>query len=250
MSSMEERVARLEARIGQLESFVQLRSALVCKALHAAGFNGDYVEFGVFAGASFNHAYKCSKLIESDFINGNWDHAFPSAEEKKRFIDFILKSRFIGFDSFEGMPKVEGVDDEIHVFNEGTYASTEENTRKNLREQNVDMNRVVFVKGYFEDTLNEETARKIELKKIRVAHIDSDLYSSARLALNFCTPYFRNGSVVIFDDWFQYAGSPDHGEQKAFREWREQNPKWHAVEFGRESFCRMAFILINPEASF
>lgn len=242
-----ERLARLEARLGQLESFVHVRNSLMCRSLQAAGFFGDYVEFGVYVGHSFAHAYNCAKLIETDFTSGHWDRSFTSVEERKRFVDFILQSRFIGFDSFEGLPKIEGVDSEIPIFKEGTYASTEDSARRHLLEHNVDMNRVKLVKGYFEQTLNEKKAQEIGLKKIRVAHIDSDLYSSACLALDFCTPYFRNGSVVVFDEWFQYSGSPDHGEQRAFREWLQKNPQWHAAELGREFAGRLAFILTNPK---
>jgi hypothetical protein len=86
-------------------------------------------------------------------------------------------------------------------------------------------------------------AEKIGLREISILHIDSDLYKSALDALSFCTPYLRNGSVIIFDEWFQFAGDPKYGEQRAFREWLAANPDISASELAREGWGRIAFVV-------
>jgi hypothetical protein len=45
------------------------------------------------------------------------------------------------------------------------------------------------VPGFFRDTLNDATAKALDLKQLSIIHIDSDLYESARDALAFCTPF-------------------------------------------------------------
>ena len=39
----------------------------------------------------------------------------------------------------------------------------------------------------------------------------------ARLALNFITPTLHDGSVIIFDEWYQFHGNPNLGGQRALR---------------------------------
>jgi hypothetical protein len=120
----------------------------------------------------------------------------------------------------------------------------------NLTARGVDTQKVKAVKGFFQDTLNETTARQLSLQRAAVVHIDSDLYESARLALRFITPYLGDGSVLIFDDWYQFAGNPDLGEQRAFREWRTGHPEWTVSEFQKEGAWRNSFIVSQrpPEA--
>jgi hypothetical protein len=80
-----------------------------------------------------------------------------------------------------------------------------------------------LVEGWFESTLNFETKRRLGLDKVSIAHIDCDFYESAKLALNFLTDLLVDGSILVFDDWWLYKGHPDRGEQRAFREWTEEN---------------------------
>jgi hypothetical protein len=173
-----------------------------------------------------------------------WDHATKNPETVRNAVkDGFMSMRFIGFDSFEGLPAVTGVDAERPFFEQGAYSAREDVVMTLLKQHNVSPAQVRLVKAYFEETCTEATAQSLDLKHIAVVHIDSDLCASAKTALNFCAPYFHDGSVVIFDEWLQFSGSPNHGEQRAFGEWRAPNPGWHVAELGRESFGRMAFVL-------
>ena len=107
----------------------------------------------------------------------------------------------------------------------------------------MDPAKVVTVAGFFEDTCTLETARGRGIDNVGIVHIDSDLYASAKVALDFVTPLIRHHAVIIFDEWFHYFSHPNYGEQRAFREWREENPDWHVVEFQREGPYRMSFII-------
>ena len=54
--------------------------------------DGDYLEFGVFTGSSFCHSIRCCEKLEN--INQN-----------------VLKTKFFGFDSFEGFGNLSKDDD-------------------------------------------------------------------------------------------------------------------------------------------
>ena len=193
--------------------------------------------------ASLVGAYWCARSILSQYLDGEWDKSMPDPEKgKSEVAENFRKMRFIGFDSFKGIPRIEGVDKEMPVFAEGTYAAGMDEVRKFLADYNVNMDQMILVPGFFNESCSGKTAEDIGLTSIAVVHIDSDLYASAVTALDFCTPYFRDGSVVIFDEWFQFHGNPNHGEQRAFREWRAKNPLWHAAELGDRSVSK-SFVL-------
>ncbi|MGG5807960.1 TylF/MycF/NovP-related O-methyltransferase [Falsiroseomonas sp. CW058] len=239
-----DRAAALAARVKELEEAVFWRGALFYKAFEVAGLWGDYVEFGVYSGATMSNAWWCAKRHLDLFASGAWDHSLAGDRDatKRAIADSFRRMRFIGFDSFEGIPPA-APGENAGPFAAGTYAAAEEVPRGHLARTGVDMGQVHFVKGFFNETCTPQTAAALGLREIAVLHIDSDLYSSALTALDFCTPFLRDGSVVIFDEWFQFNGSPVEGEQRAFAEWRERNPDWNAQELAREATSRMGFVL-------
>ncbi|CAA6816056.1 MAG: Methyltransferase [uncultured Campylobacterales bacterium] len=129
--------------------------------------------------------------------------------------------KFYAFDSFEGMPKSKGIDsvDNIYQFVEGQYACTEEHFKDSIEKNDVNLNKVELVPGWFEDTLTEKTKDKLKIKKASVIWVDCDLYASTVPVLEFITQYLQNGTIICFDDWFSFLGNPNRGEQKAFYEW-------------------------------
>jgi hypothetical protein len=75
---------------------------------------------------------------------------------------------------------------------------------------------VVFVDGLFQDTLDTKMART--MGELALLHIDSDLYSSARLVLDRVE--LQPGMIVMFDEFYSPAGEwawHEH-EARAFHE--------------------------------
>ena len=172
------------------------------------------------------------------------DRVWGDSDEKVEQAQRIwAATRFVGFDSFRGLPASEGPDAGRPVFDEGQYSASTAQVWANIDRWDVDQSKVELVEGFFADTCNQATVERLALGDVAVVHIDSDLYESAVMALNFCTPHFRDGSVVIFDEWFQFSGRSDHGEQRAFGEWRQKHPEWRTAELAREGAGRMAFVL-------
>lgn len=178
------------------------------KALTYLGRNGaagDYLEFGVFYGASMACMYRAAKDL-------GWDTL-----------------RFFGFDSFEGLPKKSATKDiKGHLWDEGDFKAELQDTKQFLAEAQVDLNRVVLTKGFFADSLTDELVRKYDILKASLIMIDCDLYEGAKQALNFCAPLIRDEAIVFFDDWIS---SSRIGERLAFEEFLAENTDLRAEEF-------------------
>lgn len=235
-------------RISNIEEHINWREKIFYKAFAMAGiWDGDYVEFGVYTGGTLSQAYWCARRQYDFVMQGGWDHSVPdSAEYRAAVRAGFGRMRFIGFDSFAGMPQAGSIDKIVDQFTQGTYSNDKANVLARLEREDVPLDRVRLVEGFFADVCVAKTAAELVLERISVLHIDSDLYESAKIALDFCGPYLRDGTIVIFDDWFMFNGRADLGEQRAFREWLDANPSWHAAEFAREGAGRVAFILNRP----
>lgn len=201
---------------------------------------GDYLEFGVYSGQSFSLAYR---LIKNSFIESFSPSIWNSEEDCKERKELWNKMRFIAFDSFQGLPAPKGLDKLSSDFTEGKYANTRNNFMKNITASGVPIEKVKIIPGWFKDSLNQETIRKEGLKNAAIIHIDSDLYESAVLILEFIKPILVDGTIIIFDDWFMFRGNPALGEQKAFYEWLESNREWTAAQYHKEGVWRNSFIL-------
>jgi hypothetical protein len=161
---------------------------------------GDYYEFGIFRGYTLWYAQQLMNRLG------------------------YRSMRVVGFDSFEGLPEVSGVDDYKGDFSKGQYAASLAYVRDQLTKHGVDWQRTILVPGYFEATLNAELKRELALRPAATVLIDCDLYESARLALGFIGDLLLDGAIVIFDDWNAFDRDDDRGERRAFREFLAGRP--------------------------
>ena len=77
---------------------------------------------------------------------------------------------------------------------------------------------VELVVGLFEDTL--PTFVDTHPGPIRILHVDCDLYSSAKTIFKFAGHKIAKGTVIMFDEYFNYPGWRLH-EFRAFQEFIE-----------------------------
>ena len=168
----------------------------------ANAITGDYLEFGVFKGASLLHAQRLADTLG------------------------LKPMRFIGFDSFEGLP--EETEQRREIFYKGQYSCGEQQVRAWLAENGADWQRLILVPGFYDDTLNAEHKRGLQLTKCAVAMLDCDIYSSTKLALAWIDDLVGPGSIVILDDWDAYGddtNSWEDGQRRAMTE-HETKSKW------------------------
>ncbi|HEY5996147.1 MAG TPA: TylF/MycF/NovP-related O-methyltransferase [Candidatus Deferrimicrobiaceae bacterium] len=204
---LDARLAALQARIETLEyrSFNRRFYAVEQSADYLVGAKipGDYLEFGVYQGATFRHAWRTMSWL------------FP-------------EMRFIAFDSFEGLPAPKGIDADggySSNFHAAEFRCDEGAFLANLSADGVDLSRVKIVKGWFDRTLAPGGEGEQCVGKTAFAWIDCDLYESTVPVLSFLTRRIVPGSVIAFDDWRSFRNHPGFGEQRACREWLAANPQ-------------------------
>lgn len=191
--------------------------------------NGYYMEFGVLNGECMIDAYRQ--------FRGPVSH-------------------FYGFDSFEGLPELSDEDKKSSeltpFFTKGNFSSMpQEFVRQNIcsscRMQDEEL---TLVKGYFSDSLPKFDKNECRSKGVPlVIYIDCDIYSSTVDVLNFIDDLVVSGTWVIFDDYWFYRGSPNHGQQRAIREWMDGHKRIGLNEYGNFNGWGKAFIVYEKEST-
>jgi hypothetical protein len=105
-----------------------------------------------------------------------------------------------GFDSFQGLPEAWREYHEVGKFS---------------LEDIPDIRGAVLHPGWFEDTVPGWSAE--HPGAFAFVHMDADLYTSTTTVFRACADKFVPGTVILFDEYFNYPGWQDH-EHKAFRE--------------------------------
>jgi hypothetical protein len=121
----------------------------------------DYLEFGVYRGASLQL----------------WTSTNNHAE-----------SRFFGFDSFEGLPE------DWNRMPKGTFDTAG-------RPPEIADHRVQFVAGWFQHTLPQFLAQYQRCARQLIIHNDCDLFSSTLYCLTSLNGIITPGTIVIFDEF-------------------------------------------------
>ncbi len=117
--------------------------------------------------------------------------------------------KIYGFDSFEGLP-------EDWVRTDKTYPAGSFGF-KNPDQLPPVLHNVELVKGWFKDTLPQFLKTHGSGEPVAFLHVDSDIYSSAATAFIILGPRIGPGTIIVFDELYNYPGYENH-EFKAFQE--------------------------------
>lgn len=179
--------------------------------------------FGPLTGFLLNLAYlsKVSKWIDknknipfNDFYSGRWDYSkrynlYDYIFQEKSLggsilylefgvsggysFDWWLKknrdpgSRFVGFDTFEGLPEDWG------GFRKGAMST------QSMIPQ-TDDKRADFIKGLFQDTL-PGFLKTLDQGEKKVIMMDADMYTSTLYVLTSFGPFLQKGDIIFFDQF-------------------------------------------------
>jgi O-methyltransferase len=232
------------------QQFVSLRGCLYRAAQFAARnyIPGDYLEFGVWEGDSFIKMYHAILSLRPQDRLATKRHpthlskfGSPTQEYSAWF---QAKPRFFAFDSFAGLP-ASAEQSVAEEWVEGAYRCSEAQFKRNLSSEGVNLNDVVIVPGFYQETLTPALKQRTGLRSAAIIHVDCDLYESTILVLDFITDLLRQGTVLVFDDWFYNQGRSDLGEQRACREWLARNPQIELIEHWRDVHS-ISFIVNLP----
>lgn len=142
--------------------------------------------------------------------------------ETTALIAGAVSQNVYGFDSFEGLPE-----DWTHFQRQGRFSRSGEFPP--------DMpDNVVLVKGWFDESLPPFVAD--HTGDVRFLHVDCDLYSSTRTILSNLAGQIKAGTVILFDEYFNYPGWQQH-EYKAFMQFVDE----HGVSFEYIGFASQHF---------
>jgi O-methyltransferase len=146
------------------------------------------------------------------------------------FTKDLFNWTYVGFDSFQGLPEMPEIDQQP-IWYPGKLATSEEDFHSIVEGNGMPLERLVTVKGFYDQSLTSELAERFLPKKAAVIYVDCDLYSSTVPVLSFCKPFLQAGTVIVFDDWFCFFGDPNRGERRAWAEFCQSNPGLRSVSF-------------------
>lgn len=191
-----------------------------------------------------------------DYINGHMkkavyfqDHkelvnyAVSQAKEQGSYLEFGVargksirwiaekaKHQVHGFDSFEGIPEAWNGNVAGTFHRHGKLPKVPENVQLHI--------------GMFDKTL----PAFLESNKNDIAfmHVDCDLYSSTKTILAQTGERLKPGTIILFDDYYNYPNWQDH-EFRGFKEFVEENNiKYEYIAYSVTGQQAAVNILENP----
>jgi hypothetical protein len=151
------------------------------RQLESEGIEGDFAELGVWKGNS-------AAVLAS----------FSTLSNRKLYL----------FDTFAGFDSRDMIDEDRPK--NGDFADTSIEYVKATIGSN---SRTVFLPGYFPDSISTE----VQESKFALVHIDCDLYSPMKAALDFFYPRLNKGGMLILHD---YSSGNWSGATRAIDEFR------------------------------
>jgi hypothetical protein len=171
----------------------------------AVPVSGDIAEFGVWQGAGLETLARLARKYALE-----------------------PPPRLFGFDTFTGLPaSAKPLVNDLAGWAEGQFGDT---SARLVQERVPD---ATLVQGLFADA---KPLGEYGIEKLRIVHLDGDIYEGYRDALELVTPHLQVGTVILGDEpvpptHWALTGIRDHG-QKALRNWEEQTGfNLHLIRF-------------------
>lgn len=179
------KIREAEHQIGRFENMIK-----ISKEIDKLNIQGDIVEFGTWEGVGLH-------MI---------DMSFGKSTDRK----------LIGIDSFEGLPESSS------IWKKGSFKNTSfDSVEEYLNKSIVNCTKgFTLIKGWYNDPIVKESLYST-VSNVAAFHLDADLGSSTKDALNIIEKYLINRKdplFIMFDDW---GCHPDEVPD-AFYEWEDK----------------------------
>jgi len=134
------------------------------------------------------HEYLNNEIIKNQTLN----YLEFGVAQGRSFVWWMDKyknesSRFIGFDTFSGLPEDYGPSKKGEMSNGNEPVKTDDK-------------RASFCQGLFQQTL-PVFLKTFDNDKLTVIHMDADLYSATLYTLTTMAPYLKKGDIIFFDEF-------------------------------------------------
>ncbi len=162
----------------------------------------DYIEKNMSGVRSYaNKLQLFDAVLPTVTHSGLWLEFGVYRGETINYIAGKTHVKIFGFDSFEGLPEFWRDGFEAGHFSVSKLPPVAPN--------------VELIKGWFNETLPPFMSQR--KGGVSFIHVDCDLYSSTKTIFENCGSQIKEGTVIVFDEYFNYPGW-QHGEYKAFKE--------------------------------
>lgn len=162
--------------------------------------DGDIVECGVWKGGAMAFGAKIlliNNYKKNIYLYDIFDHC-PQADFRH---DGERAIKETGIKESQGLLKpISNTYDNIVHNGPGDYENVNELL---INKIGYPSDKVILVKGYFQETLIEKENLP---EKISLLRLDGDWYASTKVCLENLYPLVEKGGVVIIDDYFAYDG--------------------------------------------
>jgi len=180
--------------------------------LNVDGISGAYLEFGVAHG----HSMRSAQIAETT----SYSKKLGIMRIRRNLYGFDTFDRFIGDAVIDDHPTWKG--DLFNVPLEKVRRRFR--NAKNVKFSKLDVNTLVSHKeiGYQYFGIQE---------KASIILFDMDLYQPTRSALEWSVGLLQQGTFLVFDEYFAFAGDQQKGEARALKEFLDKHPEVSVREF-------------------
>jgi O-methyltransferase len=180
--------------------------------LNVDGVSGVYLEFGVAHG----HSMRSAQIAEAT----SYSEKLGIKRVSRNLYGFDTFEKFIGDPVLDNHPTWNG-----DLFN----VSVEKVRRRFRHAKNVKFSKLDV------NTLVSNTALdygNFEIyEKASIILFDMDLYGPTRSALEWSAGLLQQGTFLIFDEYFAFAGNQQKGEARALKEFLDKHSEFSVREF-------------------
>jgi Methyltransferase domain len=191
--------ADIESPSGLVETWGWKIHSLIIRSEELAGGKNCVTENSAYDFETRRHILDVVMRTIADIPGDICEFGVAAGDSFLEFLERAPERQVYGFDSFEGLPE------DWWTRPRGSFASPPPQVLR--------LNAHV-IKGWFDHTVPEFFSQWTG--RIALLHIDCDLYSSTKVVFRHSLEYCAPGTVVLFDEFYNYPGFEGH-------EWRAWN---------------------------
>ena len=132
-------------------------------------------------------------------------------------------------------------DEKNFIFRENSFLSSFEEVLSRIRK--VNFKNFFLYKGKFNEC-EKEILENLKGRKISIANIDCDIYSSTVDSFKIIENFLQIGSIILLDDYNGFNADNLKGQRKALHEYKKKT-KWIIEPFFNYMYSGQSFLVVG-----